>query len=77
MILKLFDEQRVLVCIDGLDEAAALREQLEVSIEHAAKESATGGKRLHVLLSTRENSYDIGAYVLDLIDGSSWQMCLI
>ena len=58
VILDLYDLGRVLICIDGLDEAAAHQELLEVSIEHAVKSAKQPAQRcLHMLLSTREHSY--------------------
>ena len=57
MILALFDVDQVLICIDGLDEAAELQELVEGAVEHAIKEARNQNRRLHVLLSTREHSY--------------------
>jgi len=57
VILDLFDYGRILICIDGLDEASIYQELMETSIEHAVKEAAEKGRRVHVLISTREHSY--------------------
>jgi hypothetical protein len=58
VILELYEYGRVFICIDGLDEAAAHQELLEVCIEHAVKSAQQQSqRRLHVLLSTREHSY--------------------
>jgi len=57
LILELFDLDQVLICIDGLDEAAEHQGLLEGTIEHAVKEAINQNRRLHVLLSTREHSY--------------------
>ena len=56
-ILDLYDLDCILICIDGLDEAATHQELVEASIEHAVKVSADSQRRVHVLLSTREHSY--------------------
>jgi len=56
LIIDLFDLNRVLICIDRLDEAAQHQELVEGSIEHAVKEAAEMGRRVHVLISTREHS---------------------
>jgi hypothetical protein len=56
-ILDLYDLDCILICIDGLDEAAAHQELVEISIEHAVKSAADSQRRVHVLLSTREHSY--------------------
>jgi serine/threonine protein kinase len=57
MILNLYDYDRVLICIDGLDEAAAKQELLEMSIERAVRNAKQQKRRLHILISTREHSY--------------------
>ena len=51
---ELFDFNLLLICIDGLDEAAAHRELVESSIDQAVRSKRS---RLRVLLSTREHSY--------------------
>jgi len=57
LILDLLDLNNVLICIDGLDEAAQHQALVEGSIEHAVREAAEKGRRVHVLISTREHSY--------------------
>jgi len=57
VILELFDNGRILVFINGLDEAAGYQELVETSIEHAVKEAVEIGRRVHMLISTREHSY--------------------
>jgi predicted NACHT family NTPase len=52
-ILELFDNDHVLMCIDGLDEAAQHQDLVERIIDGAVKET----RSLHILLSTREHSY--------------------
>jgi len=56
-ILKLYDMDQVLNCIDGLDEAAEHQELVEGSIKHAVKSAAATDRRVHMLLSTTEHSY--------------------
>ena len=53
VMAELFDLNHLLVCIDGLDEAAAHRELVEKSIDQAVRDKSS----LRVLLSTREHSY--------------------
>jgi len=53
---KLFDLNQLLICVDGLDEAAEHRELIERSIDQAVK-MMKSGVPLRVLLSTREHSY--------------------
>ena len=62
VILNLYDYDRVLICIDGLDEAAAHQELLEISIERAVKNAKQQKRRLHVLISTREHSMSTVAH---------------
>ena len=52
-ILELFDNDHVLMCIDGLDEAAQHQDLVERIIDGAVKEN----RSWHILLSTREHSY--------------------
>jgi hypothetical protein len=52
---ELFDLNLLLICIDGVDEAAAHRELVENSIDQAVRSQARAPLRL--LLSTREHSY--------------------
>jgi len=52
-ITKLFDMNQLLICVDGLDEAAEHRENLERSIDQAVLSAAQS----RVLVSTREHSY--------------------
>jgi hypothetical protein len=54
-MVELFDLNLLLVCIDGLDEAAAHRELVENSIDQAVRSQARAPLRL--LLSTRKHSY--------------------
>jgi len=55
-ILKLFDNDHVLICIDGLDEAAPYQDLVEDIIDkHVAEKSSDGDVRM--LISTREHSY--------------------
>jgi len=53
---ELFDLNQLLICVDGLDEAAMHRELIERSIDQAVKMKRLGAP-LRVLLSTREHSY--------------------
>jgi Leucine-rich repeat (LRR) protein len=52
-LAELFDLNLLLICIDGLDEAAAHRELVENSIDQAVRSK----RSLRVLISTREHSY--------------------
>jgi hypothetical protein len=52
-LAELFDLSLLLICIDGLDEAAAHRELVESSIDQAVRSK----RSLRVLISTREHSY--------------------
>jgi predicted NACHT family NTPase len=55
-ILELFDNDHVLVCIDGLDEAAPYQDLVEDIIDkHVAEKCSDGDVRM--LISTREHSY--------------------
>ena len=58
VIAELFDAGALLICIDGLDEAAAHRELLERSIDQAVRWANQSSMPLRVLVSTREHSYD-------------------
>ena len=70
LILELFDLDRIFICIDGLDEAAAHQELVEGSIENAVKEAAESHRHVRVLLSTRKHSYDYSRECLRLLDFS-------
>ncbi len=52
-MLELFDNDHVLMCIDGLDEASQHQDLVERIIDGTVKEN----RSLHILLSTREYSY--------------------
>ncbi len=53
LILELLDHGKVLICIDGLDEASQHQDLVERIIDGAVIEN----RNLHILLSTREHSY--------------------
>ena len=57
-VMELYDLKQLLICIDGLDEAAAHRELIETCVDDAAAAGPTHAPTpMRVLLSTREHSY--------------------
>jgi len=68
LILRLFDLDRILVCIDGLDEAATDQEMVEAIIENAVKIAAKSHRHVRMLLSTREHSFIHSRACLRLLD---------
>ncbi len=56
-ILELFDLDHVLICIDGLDEAAQHQDLVEGIIDDTVRDTVKENRNLHILLSTREHSY--------------------
>lgn len=68
LILELFDLNWILICIDGLDEAATHQERVEASIENAVADASESRSHVHLLLSTREHSFVHSCACLRLLD---------